>query len=185
MEDTEFVDYVLRIVDPQREEFSMAHLLDPAMVRCSFCGKDRNEVSRLFTRPRVYVCAECVEWFHDLIQNEQRGSRQHDVHRRFVDRLVDAARNGVPRLLTDEVEKGVDLDSFQSVLEGLDAHSAAVVRRAVACAAEIGIVSALKTIQVEGLSLVQHDGLKLLPIGKTAYSDFVARLLGRSWPEIN
>ena len=29
-------------------------------LRCSFCRKDNNEVSKLVAGPRVYICDECV-----------------------------------------------------------------------------------------------------------------------------
>jgi hypothetical protein len=30
------------------------------LLRCSFCGKDQTEVSKLVAGPRVYICDECA-----------------------------------------------------------------------------------------------------------------------------
>jgi hypothetical protein len=32
-----------------------------SLLRCSFCGKDQNEVFRLVAGPGVYICGDCVE----------------------------------------------------------------------------------------------------------------------------
>ncbi|CAE1145019.1 ClpX C4-type zinc finger protein [Serratia sp. Tan611] len=34
---------------------------------CSFCGKGNNEVSKMVTAPKVYICNECVELCEDII----------------------------------------------------------------------------------------------------------------------
>ncbi|UCD64290.1 MAG: ATP-dependent Clp protease ATP-binding subunit ClpX [Candidatus Zixiibacteriota bacterium] len=37
--------------------------------RCSFCGKSAGQVKRLFSGHESYICDECVELCHDLIQS--------------------------------------------------------------------------------------------------------------------
>ncbi len=39
-------------------------------VRCSFCGKGRNEVKKLIAGPTVYICNECVDLCNDIITEE-------------------------------------------------------------------------------------------------------------------
>ncbi len=38
----------------------MARSDDSRMVRCSFCGKDQNQVDRIIAGPNVYICDECI-----------------------------------------------------------------------------------------------------------------------------
>lgn len=37
---------------------------------CSFCGKSRNEVNKLIAGPDVYICNECIELSHKIIEDE-------------------------------------------------------------------------------------------------------------------
>lgn len=39
-------------------------------LRCSFCGKDREEVKKLIAGPTVYICDECVDLCNDIIAEE-------------------------------------------------------------------------------------------------------------------
>ncbi len=39
-------------------------------LNCSFCGKAKAEVDRLIAGPGVYICNECIESCHDLIQEQ-------------------------------------------------------------------------------------------------------------------
>src|SRR3989337_1529209 len=39
-------------------------------VRCSFCGKGRNEVKKLIAGPTVYICNECVDLCNDIMTEE-------------------------------------------------------------------------------------------------------------------
>ncbi|MDY3225345.1 MAG: ATP-dependent Clp protease ATP-binding subunit ClpX [Candidatus Faecousia sp.] len=39
-------------------------------VRCSFCGKRENQVSRLIAGPGVYICSDCVAACNDLLHDE-------------------------------------------------------------------------------------------------------------------
>lgn len=42
---------------------------DPPL-RCSFCGKGRDEVKKLIAGPTVYICNECVDLCNDIITEE-------------------------------------------------------------------------------------------------------------------
>lgn len=41
-------------------------------IRCSFCGKPQNQVTRLVAGPGVYICDECVQVCLDIINEEVR-----------------------------------------------------------------------------------------------------------------
>jgi ATP-dependent Clp protease ATP-binding subunit ClpX len=38
--------------------------------KCSFCGKEREQVQKLIAGPEVYICNECIDLSSDLINNE-------------------------------------------------------------------------------------------------------------------
>jgi hypothetical protein len=38
-------------------------------LRCSFCGKNENEVEKLVAGPNVYICDTCVRIATDIIDN--------------------------------------------------------------------------------------------------------------------
>ena len=39
-------------------------------IRCSFCGKRENQVSRLIAGPGVYICSDCVAACSELLRQE-------------------------------------------------------------------------------------------------------------------
>ncbi|MEC4678104.1 MAG: ATP-dependent Clp protease ATP-binding subunit ClpX [Nitrospirota bacterium] len=41
-----------------------------SLLRCSFCGKNRDEVKKLIAGPTVYICDECVDLCNDIIAEE-------------------------------------------------------------------------------------------------------------------
>ena len=41
-------------------------------VRCSFCGKQRNQVRKLIAGPNAYICNECVELCREIVQEDMR-----------------------------------------------------------------------------------------------------------------
>jgi ATP-dependent protease Clp ATPase subunit len=38
-------------------------------LRCSFCGKNENEVEKLVAGPKVYICNACVRIATDIMEN--------------------------------------------------------------------------------------------------------------------
>lgn len=48
----------------------MASKMDDKKLKCSFCGKTQDMVRRLIAGPHVYICNECIELCHELIQEE-------------------------------------------------------------------------------------------------------------------
>ena len=46
-------------------------------VRCSFCGKNQDEVKKLIAGPAVYICDECIDLCNEIIAEEvERGAAQ-------------------------------------------------------------------------------------------------------------
>ncbi len=42
----------------------------PTPIRCSFCGRGQDEVTRLVSGPSVYICSECVKLCSDILEGE-------------------------------------------------------------------------------------------------------------------
>src|SRR2546427_8570882 len=51
----------------------------PHPIRCSFCGRQQDEVSRLVSGPSVYICSECVKLCNDILEGE--GEREQPVQK--------------------------------------------------------------------------------------------------------
>jgi len=47
-----------------------------ANLRCSFCGKSRDQVRKLIAGPTVYICDECVGLCNEIISEDWQESRQ-------------------------------------------------------------------------------------------------------------
>ena len=43
---------------------------DKQNIRCAFCGKSQEEVHRIIAGPGVYICNECVELCHEIIEED-------------------------------------------------------------------------------------------------------------------
>ncbi|HIU93903.1 MAG TPA: ATP-dependent Clp protease ATP-binding subunit ClpX, partial [Candidatus Aphodomorpha intestinavium] len=43
---------------------------DDKNIRCTFCGKQQDEVHRIIAGPGVYICNECVELCHEIIEED-------------------------------------------------------------------------------------------------------------------
>ncbi len=56
----------------------------PHPIKCSFCGRGQDEVSRLVSGPSVYICSECVKLCNDILDGE-------------ADRDLPAGREGLPK----------------------------------------------------------------------------------------
>jgi ATP-dependent Clp protease ATP-binding subunit ClpX len=107
-------------------------------LNCSFCGKAKGEVDRLIAGPGVYICNECIESCHDLIQ-EQAFKEITDTHQEWnytpkelLNFLNDyvigqdhakkvlsvAVYNHYKRLQSDYVSNGVELDKSNILMIG-------------------------------------------------------------------
>ena len=38
--------------------------------KCSFCGKNQDEVEKLIAGPDVYICDECIELCNEIVLEE-------------------------------------------------------------------------------------------------------------------
>lgn len=45
----------------------------PQILRCSFCGRGQDEVSKLISGPSVYICNECIKLCKDILDDEVTG----------------------------------------------------------------------------------------------------------------
>ena len=48
----------------------MAKYEDKKQLKCSFCGKNQDQVRRLIAGPGVYICDECIELCQEIIDEE-------------------------------------------------------------------------------------------------------------------
>ncbi len=48
----------------------MASKIDDKKIKCSFCGKTQDMVRRLIAGPHAYICNECIDLCHEIIQEE-------------------------------------------------------------------------------------------------------------------
>ncbi len=48
----------------------MANIDDKNRLKCSFCGKSEDEVSRLVAGPNVFICSDCIAMCCDIVSND-------------------------------------------------------------------------------------------------------------------
>ena len=62
-------------------------------LRCSFCGKNQDEVRRLIAGPTVYICDECIDLCNDIIleegTNEKAAVMQHLLTPKEINQRLD------------------------------------------------------------------------------------------------
>ena len=49
----------------------MAKFDDKKQLKCSFCGKNQDQVKRLIAGPGVYICDECIDF---MLRNHSKMS---------------------------------------------------------------------------------------------------------------
>lgn len=49
-------------------------------IRCSFCGKRREQVSNLIAGPGVYICSQCVDLCNDIIVKEEPQAEAKEIN---------------------------------------------------------------------------------------------------------
>lgn len=63
-------------------------------IRCSFCGKDQDQVERLISGPGVYICNECVDLCNAIIMGDSMipamntGSGRHSSNRSLLNKKI-------------------------------------------------------------------------------------------------
>ena len=54
----------------------MAKFDDKKQLKCSFCGKNQDQVKRLIAGPGVYICDECIDLCSEIIADEFRSEER-------------------------------------------------------------------------------------------------------------
>ena len=57
----------------------MSKYEEKRQLKCSFCGKNQEQVRRLIAGPNVYICDECVELCDEIIQEEIEDTAEEDT----------------------------------------------------------------------------------------------------------
>ncbi|EYE89006.1 ATP-dependent protease [Fervidicella metallireducens AeB] len=57
----------------------MSKLDDKKQLKCSFCGKNQDQVKRLIAGPGVYICDECIELCSEIITEELEVEQELDL----------------------------------------------------------------------------------------------------------
>ena len=57
----------------------MSKYEEKRQLKCSFCGKNQDQVRRLIAGPNVYICDECVELCDEIIQEEIEEVTEEDT----------------------------------------------------------------------------------------------------------
>src|SRR5256886_1749242 len=85
----------------------------PAVLYCSFCGKNQHEVNKLVAGPHVFICDECIDVCSDiideqllrLIEGDEASARAMSTER--LSHYVEHARKGEQRnrLVLQRIER--------------------------------------------------------------------------------
>jgi hypothetical protein len=89
----------------------------PAVLYCSFCGKNQHEVNKLVAGPAVFICDECIDLCSDiideqllrLIEGDEASARAMSTER--LSHYVEHARKGEQRdrLVLQRIERMLEL----------------------------------------------------------------------------
>ena len=52
---------------------------DKGQLKCSFCGKEQDQVKKLVAGPGVYICDECIELCNEIIEEELSEEIEFDL----------------------------------------------------------------------------------------------------------
>ena len=115
----------------------MAKYEEKKQLKCSFCGKNQDQVRRLIAGPGVYICDECIELCSEIIADEFEESLQFDSTelpkpmeiKNYLDQYVigqDLAKrslavsvyNHYKRINSNEEESDVELQKSNILLLG-------------------------------------------------------------------
>ena len=55
-----------------------AALTSPSGLRCSFCGKTKDDVKKLIAGPAVHICDACVDACNSILADDA-GARQSEI----------------------------------------------------------------------------------------------------------
>jgi ATP-dependent Clp protease ATP-binding subunit ClpX len=109
----------------------------PHVIKCSFCGRGQDEVTKLVSGPSVYICNECIRLCNDILEEEMTSvpaldvtefPKPHEI-RNFLDQYVigqDEAKrvlsvavyNHYKRIYHERAANEVELDKSNIMLLG-------------------------------------------------------------------
>ena len=109
----------------------------PQILRCSFCGRGQDEVTKLISGPSVYICNECIKLCKDILDDEISGHVLFDAEdfpkpkeiKEFLDLYViaqDDAKimlsvavyNHYKRIMHEKTADDVELDKSNILMLG-------------------------------------------------------------------
>ena len=109
----------------------------PQILRCSFCGRGQDEVTKLISGPSVYICNECIKLCKDILDDEISGQNLFDAEdfpkpkeiKEFLDLYVigqDAAKrilsvavyNHYKRIMHERTTDDVEIDKSNIIMLG-------------------------------------------------------------------
>jgi len=109
----------------------------PQILRCSFCGRGQDEVTKLISGPSVYICNECIKLCKDILDDEISGQNLFDSEdfpkpkeiKEFLDLYVigqDSAKvilsvavyNHYKRIMHERTTDDVEIDKSNIIMLG-------------------------------------------------------------------
>ncbi|MFA9382036.1 MAG: ClpX C4-type zinc finger protein, partial [Acetanaerobacterium sp.] len=81
---------------------------DSKSIRCSFCGKQQNEVDRIIAGSGVYICNECVELCQSILTDSSPLSSSRSVKQQKNDYNVSVPTPEEMKKFLDEYVVGQD-----------------------------------------------------------------------------
>jgi len=109
----------------------------PQILRCSFCGRGQDEVTKLISGPSVYICNECIKLCKDILDDEISGQNLFDAEdfpkpkeiKEFLDLYVigqDSAKvilsvavyNHYKRIMHERTTDDVEIDKSNIIMLG-------------------------------------------------------------------
>ena len=55
-----------------------------ALLRCSFCGKNQDEVKKIIAGPTVYICDECIELCNEIMEEEYQSENTDELKQHLL-----------------------------------------------------------------------------------------------------
>lgn len=133
---------------------------DDKVLRCSFCGKNQNQVDRLIAGQNAYICNECVDLCMTILEDELPGINDH----------VNTDKRSVPDTLPKPAEICTVLDQY------------IVGQRSAKIALSVAVYNHYKRIYYGGGDDVELQKSNILLIGptgsgKTLFAQTLAKML--------
>lgn len=134
---------------------------DEKMLRCSFCGKNQNQVERLIAGQNAYICNECIDLCMTILEDELPGMNEH---------VYERGHQAIPEKLPKPIE----------ICETLDQYI--VGQRSAKIALSVAVYNHYKRIYFGGANDVELQKSNILLIGptgsgKTLFAQTLAKIL--------